>query len=128
MCNKSLLVLITVNMSNEGGYKGRALCLPKQNCFVCFGLCFASLDVQAMNSSVRIHALCLLCWLVCSIVLIYFVCLLFMTNMVLWKMTSNKNFIEAGDVFKRMDLKGWFFIKQKLSFWLDIFWVEDRED
>jgi len=61
-----------------------------------------------MNSSVRICALCLLYWLVCIIVLIYFVCLLFMTNMVLWKMTSNENFIEAGGVqkdgFKRLVL------------------------
>jgi hypothetical protein len=107
MCDKSLLVSVIVNMSNEGSYEGRALCLPKQNCFVCFGLCFASLDVQAMNSSanssVRIWVLCLLYWLVCILVLILFFCLLFMTNMVLWMMTSNENFTEAGDVFKR----GW---------------------
>jgi hypothetical protein len=57
-----------------------------------------------MKFNVVMRVLCLLLCVVRNSMLIGFVCLFFITDVVLWKMISNVNSNEARNVFKRMDL------------------------
>jgi hypothetical protein len=89
----------------EVAKRGKHFNLQTISVFVCFDLCFTTLDVPNMNSKVRMQVLCLLFYVVCINVFICFVWLFFMTNMVLQKMIDNADYVEVRIVFGRMDLR-----------------------
>ncbi len=79
-------------------------------CLFWFAFCkFGCLNYEFRCWNVSVHFVFLFC-ATCTIVFIYFVCLLFMMDIMLWKMISHVDFVEMGDVFQRMDLRRWIVI------------------
>jgi hypothetical protein len=120
VCNRSLLVQITMNMINIWGWHGSVVCSLKYKCFVCFGLCFASVRCSFMNAwreckHLVYYQFLMLCNGYCSL---YWLCLLHLSD----KFNAYNGWL-AKQILLRLemwlgkkDLRRWFWLFKDKGF------------